>query len=57
MALTHCIRHGDKFSEQRIGVGFEMLCKRFNHLSPAITMRYLGNEGKEVQNILMDEAG
>ena len=24
------------------GVGFEILCKRFNHSSPAITMRYLG---------------
>ncbi len=26
------------------GVGFEILCKRFNHSSPAITMRYLGIE-------------
>ena len=33
------------------GVGFEILCKRFNHSSPAITMRYLGIEDKEVQNI------
>jgi hypothetical protein len=39
------------------GVGFEILCKRFNHSSPAITMRYLGIEGKEVQNILMNEVG
>jgi hypothetical protein len=30
------------------GVGFEILCKRFNHSSPAITMRYLGIEDKEV---------
>ena len=37
------------------GVGFEILCKRFNHSSPAITMRYLGIEDKEVQNILMNE--
>ncbi len=44
---------------QRIvyGVGFEILCKRFNHSSPAITMRYLGIEDKEVQNILMNEVG
>ena len=37
------------------GVGFEILCKRCNHSSPAITMRYLGIEDKEVQNILMNE--
>ena len=39
------------------GVGFEILCKHFNHSSPAITMRYLGIEDKEVQNILMNEVG
>jgi integrase len=39
------------------GVGFEILCKRFNHSSSAITMRYLGIEDKEVQNILMNEVG
>jgi integrase len=39
------------------GVGFEILCKRFNHSSPAITMRFLGIEDKEVQNILMNEVG
>ena len=33
------------------GVGFEILCKRFNHSIPAITMRHLGIEDKEVQNI------
>jgi integrase len=39
------------------GDGFEILCKRFNHSSPAITMRYLGIEDKEIQNILMNEDG
>jgi len=39
------------------GVGFEILCKRFNHSSSSITMRYLGIEDKEVQNILMNEVG
>ena len=39
------------------GVGFEVLCKRFNHSSPAITMRYLGIEDKEIQGILMNEVG
>lgn len=39
---------------QRInyGVGFEVICKRFNHQSPAVTMRYLGISDKEVHNIL-----
>lgn len=39
------------------GVGFEVICKRFNHSSPSITMRYLGIEDKEVQSILMNEVG
>jgi hypothetical protein len=39
------------------GVGFEILCKRFNHSNPVITVRYLGIEDKEVQNILMNEVG
>ena len=37
------------------GVEFEILCKRFNHSSPSITMRCLSTEDKEVQNILMNE--
>ena len=39
------------------GVGFEVLCKRYNHSSPAITMGYLGIEDKEVYNVLMNEVG
>jgi integrase len=39
------------------GVGFEILCKRYNHSNPSITMRYLGIEDKEVHNILMNEIG
>jgi site-specific recombinase XerD len=44
---------------QRInhGVGFEIICKRYNHSSPAITMGYLGIEDKEVHNVLMNEIG
>jgi len=34
------------------GVGFEVLCKRFNHASPAVTMRYLGISDTEVISIL-----
>jgi integrase len=39
------------------GVGFEILCKRYNHSSPAITMRYLGIEDREVHDVLMNEIG
>ena len=37
------------------GVGFEILCKRFGHSSPSITMRYLGIQDKEVNGILMND--
>lgn len=38
----------------KFGVGFEIICKRFNHTNPAVTMRYLGIEDKEVNGILMN---
>jgi integrase len=38
-------------------VGFEIICKRYNHSSPAITMRYLGIQDKEVHGVLMHEIG
>ena len=37
------------------GVGFDILCKRFGHSSPSITLRYLGIEDKEVNGILLNE--
>lgn len=37
------------------GVGFEVLAKRYNHSSPAITMRYLGITAEEVNECLMNE--
>lgn len=40
------------FQRKEFGVGFEVLCKRYNHASPAVTMRYLGITDKEVENIL-----
>jgi len=45
--------------QQRVthGVGFELICRRYNHSSPAITMRYLGIEDKEVHGILLNEIG
>ena len=39
------------------GVGFDVICKRYNHSSPAITMRYLGIQDEEVHNVLMNEIG
>lgn len=45
--------------QQRVnhGVGFEIIAKRYNHSNPAITMRYLGIEDKEVHGVLMNEIG
>ncbi len=37
------------------GVGFEVLCKRFNHGNPTVTMRYLGITDSEVVEILQNE--
>ena len=37
------------------GVSFEIICKRFSHSSPSITMRYLGITDKEVSNIMLNE--
>ena len=39
----------------KFGVGFELICKRFNHSSPSVTMRYLSTEDKEVLEILTHE--
>ena len=55
---AHTLRKTFGYIQRTIyGVGFEILCKRYNHSSPAITMRYLGIEDKEVHNILMNEIG
>jgi hypothetical protein len=45
--------------QQRVthGVGFEIICKRYSHSRPAITMRYLGIEDREVHDVLMNEIG
>ena len=39
------------------GVGFELICKRYNHSNPSITMRYLGIEDKEIHDVLMNDIG
>jgi len=39
----------------KYGVSWEVLCKRFNHSNPSITMRYLGITDTEVSSILYNE--
>ena len=53
---THTLRKTFGYIQRvKYGVGFEVLCKRFNHSSPAVTMRYLGIDDKEVNGVLMNE--
>lgn len=53
---SHSFRKSWGFHQRtRFGVGWELLCKRFNHSSPSVTMRYLGIQDKEVNGILMNE--
>jgi integrase len=53
---AHTLRKTFGYIQRTVyGVPFEVLCKRYNHSSPAVTMRYLGIEDKEVNNILMNE--
>jgi len=53
---THSMRKTFGYIQRKkFGVGWEILCKRFNHSSPSVTMRYLGIEDKEVNGILMNE--
>lgn len=39
----------------RFGVSWEIICKRLNHSNPAVTMRYLGLQSEEVEEVLMNE--
>ncbi len=54
---THTLRKTFGYIQRKkFGVGGgEILCKRFNHSSPSVTMRYLEIEDKEVNGILMNE--
>jgi integrase len=50
---AHSLRKTWGYFQRKIfGVGFEVICKRYNHSSPSVTMRYLGITDKEVRNIL-----
>jgi integrase len=37
------------------GAGLDLICKRFNHSSPAVTLRYLGITDKQINDLLMFE--
>ena len=53
---THSLRKTFGFIQRtQFGVSFEILCKRFNHSNPSVTMRYLGIQDREVNNILLNE--
>jgi integrase len=53
---THSLRKTFGYRHRiKWGTSFELLCKRFGHSSPSITMRYLGIEDKEVNGILLNE--
>ena len=55
---THTLRKTWGYIQRtKFGVGFEIICKRYNHSNPAVTMRYLGIQDKEVRDILMNEIG
>jgi len=55
---AHTLRKTFGYIQRTVhGVGFEILCKRYNHSSPAITMRYLGIQDKELEGILLNEIG
>lgn len=54
MAHIHLEKLG-YIQRTKFGVGFELICKRFNHSSPGVTMRCLGIEDKEVLEILTHE--
>jgi len=53
---THTLRKTFGYIQRtHYGTGFEILAKRFNHNSPAVTMRYLGLSSDEVNGILLNE--
>ena len=39
------------------GTSFEVICKRYLHASPVVTMRYLGIQDREVDEVLLHEIG
>jgi len=54
---AHTLRKTFGYIHRLRGMGFEILCKRYNHSSPSITMRYLGIQDMEVRDILLYPIG
>lgn len=55
---THTLRKTFGYQQRiKYGTGYELICKRFNHSSPDITMRYLGIQDSEVHAILLKPIG
>jgi hypothetical protein len=53
---AHTLRKTFGFIQRTVfGVGFEVLCQRFNHGSPRVTMRYLGLSSDEVNGVLLHD--
>ena len=53
---AHSLRKTWGFIQRTIyGVGFEVICRRYNHASPTTTMRYLGITDREIKAILMND--
>ena len=53
---THSLRKTFGYIQRKVfSTSFEVICKRFNHSNPSVTMRYLGIEDKEVNGILLNE--
>lgn len=53
---THSLRKTWGYQQRiKYGTSCEVICKRFKHSSPSVTMRYLGIEDQEVQDVLLHE--
>ena len=54
-AGAHTLRKTWCYHQRKtFGVSWEVIAKRLNHSSPAITRRYLGVQEEEVEEILMN---
>jgi integrase len=50
----HSLRKTFGYIQRTIfGTSSELICRRYNHSSPSITMRYLGITSKEVEGVLL----
>ena len=53
---AHTLRKTWCFMQRtEFGVSWELIAKRLNHSSPAVTRRYLGVQDEEVEEVLMNE--